>query len=546
MGLPVLADTYSYYLPVEIFNNSTNVYGETPVLVMINNTQLAAWGYINSTGLNTNVQEGAADSVFMVATPRLGIYADSFAMGQVRTYYYRLNNLPGQTGFPIMVGVGGYMTVADSPSLELYNNSTVSLDGYIDTTYAINKNPVYKPGAYRTYVSAAGTVTGAILTPGTTWTCPTGFVDSGGTWITETQAYDNNTGTPADCTVPAAAWGNFLELTHSVIWTDAVRYWSSYDVAAVDQIDVDAYYNGAWNHVYQGIMPAFAWETRTFGNTYLVTAARVRYHNIDAVNPLIGSLYELQFREMADTNLVSVSAAGISSADHLVEVAMNTTWMSIKVDGTQRDQKWLGTNTTPNNGNTWYFMSGNSMPYMDYAKISITASGVNKGWWQPTYMVAPTNVVDRTGSGNTGTIIWGTNPTSLEVTVGGVVASEGGDMPGLGTNETILEIFELPVGLEIYENATATGSRLPLYDLFNRGGASLGWSAATTYAFVGMLVPSIVMTFAVGVATGNLIIGVLFGCLMLGMAAGTGIVAPWIPVTIVGVILMLLYVVKRT
>ena len=109
-----------------------------------------------------------------------------------------------------------------------------------------------------------------------TWVKPTGFVDSGGTWSSETSAYDNDTGTYAIETIDAVGWGNYLELTHSAIDCDKVQIWSSYQ-ANMDVVEVDVYYNSGWHSIYSGSITVGAFVEYAIGSTQSVTSVRIRY-----------------------------------------------------------------------------------------------------------------------------------------------------------------------------------------------------------------------------------------------------------------------------
>ncbi len=544
----LLGATYSNYMVIRVFNNSTNVYGVMPVLVTINNTQLVELGYINSTGLNTNLQEGAINNVFMVAESRLGSLASSFASGQVRTYYYRLNNLPGQIGFPVMVGVGGNMTVDDAPTLELGNNFSVELDGYVETSAGSNKNLVYKEDAFKTYISAEGDVTAVIPVE-----------------------VDNSTGAGARLAVLANTdkggqrYDNFPAvkiLSASFRLDNGTTGGDTGTITAEVRSVIGDTLLGTLGSINANVLGAATWYTFDSTPVTVPSLQDIRIvvscagamsvgilGSVGNVKPGVMTIWVAGWTDTAGKDIslkyvyeLGVTAAGVPSGEHIVQVATNTTWMSINVDGTQRDQAWLGTNTTPDNGNEWRLMENESLIYMD--ELSIYVGGVRKGWWKPVTMIDPDSVPDRTGNGNTGTINWGANPTPIEITIGGLLPFSTLEMPGPQAGDPPL-IFEVPESLSIYEDPTETGAGLPLFELFERGGDSLGWTAANTYAIIGMLIPSIAMIFAVGVATGSLMLGFLFGALMLGVAAGTTIIAPWIPAVIAAFAIMLMYVLKR-
>lgn len=102
-------------------------------------------------------------------------------------------------------------------------------------------------------------------------------------WDNEANAYDGNTGTFADTTLPAAGnWSGYIELYIPAISCSSVRWWWSESVNnAVGGIDIDLYYDDAWNHTYTeeavGCAGEGAYATQAIGATKIVTALRVRF-----------------------------------------------------------------------------------------------------------------------------------------------------------------------------------------------------------------------------------------------------------------------------
>lgn len=147
--------------------------------------------------------------------------------------------------------------------------------------------------------------TKAVYTPdGVTWTkmeqwiSPTGFSDPDSKWDDETNAYDDDTTSSATVdNIPATDWSSFLELTIGGVLCDSLRYFVGSDTQPeVTLIDVDAYYNGAWNHVYSDSFTENEWITKTIsGGPYLVTKARVRFYSSHDVANRIAHLAEFDF-----------------------------------------------------------------------------------------------------------------------------------------------------------------------------------------------------------------------------------------------------------
>lgn len=128
------------------------------------------------------------------------------------------------------------------------------------------------------------------------WISPTGFNDPDSQWNNESQAYDNNTGTGADSyNGTARTWGSFIELNIGAIDCDKIRFYALYNAANVNKIDIDLYYSGAWNDLYEGSYTNQTWVEKAIGSTENVTSARVRFY---AKKATTAYLYEFEFNEI--------------------------------------------------------------------------------------------------------------------------------------------------------------------------------------------------------------------------------------------------------
>lgn len=167
---PAFADTFSWYTYITVLDNSSTGYQNLTYLVSLNNSQLVSLGYINSTGLNTNVVEGSTSIPYSMSDSRLPIFISNITAYSSRTYTYRLNNSPGQSDFPIMVGLGGNFTASDTPGLDLGGTFQIDIDGPLRASYVSGSNLTSKSGAIDLYISANGNVTASINSGETTLT----------------------------------------------------------------------------------------------------------------------------------------------------------------------------------------------------------------------------------------------------------------------------------------------------------------------------------------------------------------------------------------
>ncbi len=222
--------------------------------------------------------------------------------------------------------------------ITLYARNTHGLDTivevyYYDSDEKITEFPIIgEEGFYRVYLTA---MTGQhrtfdlriknldnnisaylefdyIVDP-TGWVSPTGHADPSGQWTTETNAYDDNTGTYASHT-GSGGWGGFLELSlSSPIYCNRVRVFSDFGYGVVDRVDVDIYNSTSWIDKFNGTISDAAWTQIPFSAETNVTKARFRYHY------LVGGwsfwLYEFDFWQGQLLTLPSGTTLNATSID---------------------------------------------------------------------------------------------------------------------------------------------------------------------------------------------------------------------------------------
>lgn len=157
--LPMVAlASYDYYITITVFNNNAGPLSSVPVVVNINNSQLASLGYILPSGLDTSVVEGSTSRDFMVANISLGFIIPSIESYQSRTYRYRLGESSLQSEFPFIGGSGCSVNYTDADDIELSTNFSIEYNGGIDTSYTFD------------YPNVKGNATSRVLTPTTSHT----------------------------------------------------------------------------------------------------------------------------------------------------------------------------------------------------------------------------------------------------------------------------------------------------------------------------------------------------------------------------------------
>lgn len=168
------------------------------------------------------------------------------------------------------------------------------------------------------------------------WISPTGFVDGGGTWNSENLAYDENTGNYAYEDIGSIGYGNYIELTlGSAIDCDKVQIWSERSAANVDTIDVDVYYNTAWNNIYSGALTISIFVEYAIGSTESVTAVRIRYSTNKKSRQ--ARICELDFNEVSAgpqyKKVAFASEPPTPNAWNQLNRDVGTGWKRIKYEG---------------------------------------------------------------------------------------------------------------------------------------------------------------------------------------------------------------------
>jgi len=133
------------------------------------------------------------------------------------------------------------------------------------------------------------------------WVSPTGFTDPDTAWTDEAYAYDDDTGTKAQCAFSGIGWGSFLVLEPpTALYCSNLRYYASRSDAHITQIDIDADYGDGYVGVYSGAVTVDTWTTVELGASHWVEKVEIRFYNDRAVG-YIGYLNEFDFGISATT-----------------------------------------------------------------------------------------------------------------------------------------------------------------------------------------------------------------------------------------------------
>ena len=151
-GNTVMA-AWDYLFPTTLVDTSNTTRAYYPVILGYGGQTLIDSTKISADGLDTNMQIGSADIKYMMATGNVTVVLPSLPIRGVVTASLYTGYTPLQTGFPIIPGDGGYVTVLDDASIEPSDNFTIEIKGWINTDNGTDKNLAFKKDALRGCVS---------------------------------------------------------------------------------------------------------------------------------------------------------------------------------------------------------------------------------------------------------------------------------------------------------------------------------------------------------------------------------------------------------
>lgn len=127
------------------------------------------------------------------------------------------------------------------------------------------------------------------------WISPTGHNDPDGKWGSESNAYDDDTGSSANNS--EASYDHYLELTIAEILCDRVRIYAE-DTTGIPSyspdLDIDVYYGGEWHNIWSGSIEKNKWIEKAIGSSQLVTKAQIKSNTSDKAL----RLYEFDFNSV--------------------------------------------------------------------------------------------------------------------------------------------------------------------------------------------------------------------------------------------------------
>ena len=365
VATPVLA--FAYSATYTITETGGTPYDMLGVLRDSPNTWLAGNNFMEADARDTRIETlSGLEKPHMMATDKI-LAATPVPAGSQTNLYFTTGN--ADASFDIITGRNGYITIPQVAALEPANDFEFEFsDVWVDTDAGTGKYLLSKPGAFEVYIDGATDITADILVP--SYVSPTGFVDGAVAWSDEGKAYDDNLGTFAFTTasVNGTTWSDWLELTHAALDCSAVRFYLDNNTW-FNPVEVDVFYDGGWNNVYDGAFANGVWIEASLGGTYSVTAMRLRAYNFTG-GAVVWKFYEVDFiQSVVDATVTAVNVPTDEYSSIHVEADAVNFWISINgaVAGDWFDTVALAGATVPPNGSDWllqYNYTTDFMPYM--------------------------------------------------------------------------------------------------------------------------------------------------------------------------------------
>ena len=377
LAAPVYA--YLYRAPIAITESSGTSYTGLPVIITAPVTWLVANGFTTtSTALDTRVETGAGIPVLhMMADNKILTFLPTLEANSQVNRYFTTGNTP-LTSFPVIVGDGGYVTIADASGLELGNDFEIEFEGWVDTSSdgnLVNKTDAFKiyteSGDVKSWIPNSGTVTLVPDGPGDYTNIASQLPASTAHW----DKVDDSPGSPDDDTTYVYTASATQEkdaynlaynplLNNSTINSVTVYFrhkptTSAYvqpflRLGSAETAGTERYNtSGTWA-IYSEVLGrpgGGSWTPSDIAALQVVVGLRTSTSRCTQI-----------YVEVNYTGPRIVTATSVSSEGHIVRVWADGTDFGIDIDGVTEDSIALGGVSVPDNANNWVI----SVPYFNY------------------------------------------------------------------------------------------------------------------------------------------------------------------------------------
>lgn len=364
---------------VQVTENGTALTDNTATVFSGNLTD-----YLNATFTDASLQYNGSDVAFMPPPPGSSTWAAFISnIGQSQALDYDLY-LQSATGGKIRFF--GSMLIADDASIEITDNFTGELKGFIDTETA--GNLIYKADALTVSSDGSGNITATLTNEGieqnyiavddendgiytVDWRAQT-FTTVGAYTAGYVKLKANTVDTPGNVTISIKATtagkpsgADLSALVFPATDWPGVAAWVTVDIPDVALSATTMYavvfrVSGGnpdyinWRR--DGSGPTFAGGTRVFsgdsGGTWTIDATK-------------DFMFEVWAYDEA-----SATASGVTVGEHTVEAWADTVNIGIDIDGSTEDSTALGGVSARDNSNNWVIGS-DATPYIESASIAI-------------------------------------------------------------------------------------------------------------------------------------------------------------------------------
>lgn len=536
----VLADTWDYYVEFTVAENSSTDRTYLPILTGINGQNLIDSGYLSSSGNITNMMEGSSNTDYGAATSNITLLIPSLLASQERTYRFYTNYVPS-VAHKIILGLAGYFTISDDSALEIGDNGTVRLTNtYID--FGSSDNIVSKENSfaiYNTSSNISAVVYGADSATNLTLEADaagdeTNLTVSGSP--TNWQAVSTNNDTTYVYTAGAVYVRDLYSLTDSTV-SGPINSVTFYFRIRQTAGGADTYAKPHFKiggTVYDGneqTQAGTSWATKNQAfSTSPATSSNWTWSEINDMQIGIslkngaGGAQAQASRAYVTVNYnpliraASVNATGLSSGNYTIEASLNTTNLTISIDGIVEDTDALSGVSIPNYATDWV-IGGNSTRCISDFQIDV--DGTTKASYAPTSIINGTTLKDQTGSYNA-TITWGTNPSNVIITISGITSEQDATASGSGTASTISHKFqEASEPGNWFVSGTFGGTLTPeLKETFANTASNIGMPEQSLWLIIWFGV-STAIGLSVLIFTGNILLTsiIIIACLWSGVNA---------------------------
>lgn len=534
-------ETWGYYLEFTVQDTSGADRTNVPVILSsLIGSNLVNAGYIDSDGLDTNLKETTTAMEYLLSTTNGAMVIPNLAASQTRTYRLYMNYSPDSTGFPIIVGDEGYMTVVDAASLELGDNFEIEVSGYVDTDAGADKNIVFKDGSFLLYISAAGTITADILSTTSTTSSP---IRPNGAGDESYAGTFTNVGDGSDSTHNSTASASYLRslFTHTDFSPEE-------DVTNINSVTVYFSFKNSGiaftyakpaikigTTVYDGIEQKAVNSYTTKSQVYTTSPATGLAWTESEINDMqIGYSYKTDSGYTAymydiwivvnysyNVTAKTVSCSGLDSGDYNIKVTADGTDLNLYIDDVLQDSEALSGVSVLDNASDWLLFQSNVMSYVDYYKQTVGGTLIAR--YQPASMITSTTVPDLEGAAQNGTITWGSN-SNLTITMLGIVPfTEYVSESGADEIADTIKPAEMP---DTWYSDITNIADLPFYETFNEKATEMGMPTQTLYVMM-MLGTAVAVGLGVLVFTGSALVAVLTCGVTIAAGVNTGILSGW-------------------